>query len=133
MTSQSFTTRTMSSIKAMGRFEAFVLLGALTLVSCSKQELSKDQLLARADEAFAAQKYIEAEKNYRNVLRVSSEEPTALARLATIYYEQGQLPQAYPLLKKSAELQPDNVDLQLKLGMLQLATGEHAQAREAAV
>src|SRR5262249_42714801 len=101
MTNQSFTTQTIVSIRTKRRFAPFVLLSTLTFVGCSKQEPSKDQLLARANEAFAAHKYVEAEKNYRNVLRVSSEEPTALARLAVIYYEQGQLSQAYPLLKKS--------------------------------
>src|SRR5215831_3610938 len=118
--------------------ERCTLLASLSLVmlvaaGCSRSAPSKDQLLSSAAEALAANKFVKAEKEYLNVLRLSSNDPTALRQLAIIYYEQGQLPQAYPLLKKSAELQPDNVDVQLKLGMLQLAIGEHSQARDAAI
>ena len=65
---------------------------------------------------FAAEQYDKAEKEYREVLRLAPDDPAALRQLATIYLDQGQIVQAYPLLKKSAELQPDDPEIQLKLG-----------------
>ena len=40
--------------------------------------------------------------------------------------------QAYPLLKKSSELQPDDPEIQLKLATVLLAAGSYAEARDAA-
>src|SRR5262249_15674380 len=47
--------------------------------------------------------------------------------------DQGQILQAYSLLKKAAELQPEDLELQLKLGTTLLSGGEQAQARDAAL
>jgi tetratricopeptide (TPR) repeat protein len=105
----------------------------LLTTGCSRSAPNKDQLLSSAAGALAAGQFVKAEKDYLSVLRLAPNDPTALHQLATIYYEQGQLPQAYPLLKKSAELQPDNVDVQLKLGMALLAMGGHAEARDVAL
>ena len=52
---------------------------------------------------------------------------------AAIALEQGQILQAYLALKKSAELDPDDPEIQLKLGLILLALGEYTQARDAAV
>ena len=102
------------------------LVFALSLVAvasagCSKEEPTKDELLSRAKDAFAAEQYDKAEKDYRDVLRVAPEDPAALRQLGIIYLDQGQILQAYPLLKKSAELQPDDPEIQLKLGLIILA------------
>jgi tetratricopeptide (TPR) repeat protein len=110
---------------------AFCLAGAAN-AGCSKAEPSKDQLLSRAEAAFAAGQYDKAEKEYREVFRFDPNDPAALRQLATIYFDQGQIAQAYPLLKKSAELQPDDLEIQLKLGQLSLLTGDYAQARDTA-
>ena len=47
---------------------------------------------------------------------MAPDDPIALRQLAILYRDQGQLPQAYPLLRKAAEQQPDDADVQLKLG-----------------
>ena len=86
--------------------------------------------MARANDAFAAEQYGAAEKDYREVLRISSDDPVALRQLGVIYQEQGQAPQAYPLLKRVAELQPDDTTVQIKLALTLLAIGDFAQARE---
>src|SRR5258707_15004406 len=96
---------------------------AFASFGCAKQEETKEQHLSRANEYLRAEQYDKAEKEYREVLRISPEDPAALRQLAVIYFDQGQLLQAYPLLKKSAELQPDDPDIQLKLGLLFLAVG----------
>ena len=114
------------------------LVFALSLVAvassgCAKEEPTKEQLLSRANDYFAAEQYDKAEKEYREVLRLAPDDPAALRQLGIIYFDQGQILQAYPLLKKSAELQPDDPEIQLKLGQLFLAVGDYAQARDAAL
>jgi tetratricopeptide (TPR) repeat protein len=111
----------------------FVLsLAAVAGFGCSKAEPTKGEILSRANDALAAEQYDKAEKDYREVLRLDPADPVALPRLALVYEGQGELIQAYPLLKKSAELQPDNLEVQLKFGLANLAIHEYAQARDAA-
>src|SRR5262245_10687993 len=112
------------------------LIFALALVAvasagCAKNEPTKDELLSQAKDAFAANQYDKAEKAYRDVLRLAPDDPVALRQLGFIYYDQGQIPQAYSLLKKAAELQPEDLELQLKLGTTLLSGGQQAQARDA--
>ncbi|WP_426527987.1 tetratricopeptide repeat protein [Bradyrhizobium sp. McL0615] len=106
-------------------------IAALAIAGCSEKAPTKDQILSRANEAFAAQRYSQAEKDYREVLRLAADDPVAMRRLAVLYYDQGQIAQAYPLLKKYAGLQPDDAEMQVKFGLALLATGDYAQAREA--
>jgi tetratricopeptide (TPR) repeat protein len=108
-------------------------IAAFAMAGCSEKAPSKEQILSRANEAFAAQRYGQAEKDYREVLRLAADDPVAMRRLAILYYEQGQIVQAYPLLKKYAGLQPDDPEIQVKFGLALFATGEFAQAREAAL
>jgi Tfp pilus assembly protein PilF len=108
-------------------------LAALTAGGCSKAPPTQDELLARANDDFAAQHYDKAENAYREVLRLASDEPDAVRRLAHIYYDQGQLPQAYDLLKKAAELEPDNVEVQLDLSQTSVLVGDLPRAHDAAL
>ena len=98
---------------------------AIASFGCAKED-NKEQHLSRANDYFAAEQYDKAEKEYREVLRLAPEDPAALRQLGIIYLDQGQILQAYPLLKKSAELQPDDPEVQLKLGQLSLAVGAYA-------
>ena len=107
-------------------------LAALTAGGCSKAP-TKDELLARANDDFAAQQYDRAEKAYREVLRLSPDDPAALRQLALIYYDQAQLPQAYELLKRAAELRPDDLELLLDVGQTSLTVGDLQRAHDAAV
>src|SRR5215470_2750335 len=95
-----------------------LLLLAITAAGCSKDEPTKDELLSRAEAAFAAGQWDKAEMDYRKVLSLAPEDLAALRQLGMIYLDQGQIVQAYPLLKKGAELQPDDADIQLKLGQI---------------
>lgn len=103
---------------------------AFALVSCSEKAPTKDELLSRANEAFTAQKYSQAEKDYRAVLRMAPDNLGAIRNLANLYFDQGQLVQSYPLLKKYADLQPDDPEMQAKWGLALFAAGDFAQARE---
>ena len=106
----------------------------MAIVGCSKDEptVSKEQLLSRANEAFAAERFVEAEKGYREVLRVQPDNSDAQRQLGIIYFTQGQVRQAFPFLKKSLELQPDNVDVQLKLALIYNAGRDFQKARDLA-
>ena len=108
-------------------------IAALAIAGCSEKAPTKDQILSRANEAFAAQRYVQAEKDYREVLRLAPDDPVAMRRLGILYYDQGQIAQAYPLLKKYSGLQPDDAEMQVKFGLALFATGDYAQAREAAL
>ena len=50
--------------------------------------------------------------------------------MGILYFDQGQLRQAYPLLKKSIELEPDNLDLKLKLALLYFSVRDNKDARD---
>ena len=107
-------------------------LMALTSAGCSKDEPTKEELLSRAEAAFAAGHWDKAEMDYRKVLSVAPENPAALSQLGIIYLDQGQIVQAYQLLKKGAELQPDDPEIPLKLGATFLSGRDYTQARGAA-
>ena len=49
------------------------------------------------------------------VLRLAPNNPVAQRQLGILYFDQGQLRQAFPLLKRAADGEPNNLDLQLKL------------------
>jgi tetratricopeptide (TPR) repeat protein len=106
-------------------------LAAVTSAGCS-DEPTKDELLSRAEAAFAAGQYDKAETDYGKVLSRAPEDLAALRQLGSIYLDQGQINQAYRLLKKGAELQPDDPVIQLKLGLIYFAGRNYTQARNAA-
>src|SRR5262245_4710649 len=116
------------------------LIFALSLVAlassgCSEaptKNPTKDQILSRANDALAAEQYVKAEKDYREVLRLAPKDPVALRQLGIIHLDQDQYVQAYLLLKQATELQPDDPELQLKLGQAALAFGWLTQARDLA-
>src|SRR5438876_12398651 len=96
-----------------------IMVGAGLLLSlgtgCSRKAKSARHL-QRADTYFAAGQYPKAEVEYLNTLKLNSTNSRAMGRLGTIYYEQGCSGRAYAFLAKAAELQPTNLDWQLKMG-----------------
>jgi tetratricopeptide (TPR) repeat protein len=126
--------RTLTSTANRQRQLIFALcLVAIASVGCSKEQPNKDQLLSRANDAFAAGEYSKAESGYRDVLRLAPDDPAALRQLGIIFLDQGQIPQAHLTLKKAAELQPDDPEIQLKFGLSLLAGGDPGKARDAAL
>lgn len=105
-------------------------ISSIAISGCSEKAPTTEQMLSRANEALAAKKYVQAEKDYREVLRVAPDNTFAMRNLGSLYYDQGQIAQAYALLKKYAGLQPDDPEMQVKYGFALFATGEFAQARE---
>ena len=93
---------------------------AVAGLSCSPSA-KKARHLARANQYFEAGNYDSAEIEYINVLRVDPENPVALYRLGVISFEDGRLNRAIACLTKSRDLQPDNLDVRMKLGQIHLA------------
>src|SRR5262245_3002160 len=113
-----------------------LLVVAIASFGCSKSkepEETREGRLSRANDYFSSEQYSKAEKEYREVLRLTPDDAVAQRQLGIIYFDQGQLLQAYPLLKKSAELDPSNSELQLRLGQAHLILREFRQARDAAL
>src|ERR1700730_4214211 len=104
---------------------------AIASSGCSQQGETKEAHLARAKDYAAAAQYDKAESEYREVLRVDPADAVALRDLGIMYQDQGQSPQAAPLLSKAAELLPDDPDLQVKFAQYLLLQGQYDQAREA--
>jgi len=117
--------------------QSFPTLASLILVtficcSCSP-EAKKASHLKKADANFSAGRYDDAEIEYMNVLQIAPLDPAAVSHLALIYFDQGRMGRVGPMLLKAKELQPDNLDVRLKLGMLQLSTGNMKAAYDEAV
>src|SRR5262249_54764097 len=110
-----------------------LFLAALANAGCFQNEPTKKQLFSPAHAPFSAGHYDKTQKDYRAPPRLGPEDPTVLRQLGVIYFDQGQIVQAYPLLKKSADLQPNDPEIQLKLGLISLAVGNYRQAREGAL
>lgn len=110
-----------------------LLLAALGISGCSQQNESKESRLKSANEDLLAGQFQKAEQKYREALRADPADPEATRQLGIIYFDQGQLAQAYPLLKKSAELDPSKPEVQLRLGQTLLAGRQYRQARDAAL
>jgi len=98
-----------------------------TLTGCSP-EAKKARYQELADRNFDKGKYEAAEIDYKNVLKIDSLNPHAIARLGMLYAEQGRITQAIPFLVKGRELEPENLALRLKYGSLSLAMGSPKDA-----
>lgn len=91
------------------------LLLAVGMGGCSQKTDTPQQHLSKANVAFDKGQLAEAEHEYREVLRLASSDPVAQRQLGLLYFEQGQLRQALPLLKRAADAEPDNLELKTKL------------------
>ena len=110
---------------------AALLVAALT-GGCSQKSETPQQHLSKANLAFEGGKFAEAEQEYREVLRLAPSDSVAQRQLALLYFEQGQVRQALPLLKRAADAEPDNLELKSKLVRTYLAASEFQLARDLA-
>jgi tetratricopeptide (TPR) repeat protein len=104
---------------------------AFATSSCSRQARASRHL-AQADGYFTSGQYDQAEIEYKNVLQIEALNPQAISRLGIIYFDQGRLGRTIPFLLKGRELQPNNLELRLRLGQAYLATGKTKEARDEA-
>ena len=105
-------------------------LGLLTLVWASCSPAAKQaRHLADADRYYNAGDYDKAEIEYLNVVQIEPLNPRAIGRLGLIYSEQGRTDRSIVFIRKGHELQPEDLDLRLKLGQIDLAFGNIKEAR----
>jgi tetratricopeptide (TPR) repeat protein len=90
---------------------------------CTKASKARRRLAA-ADKAFQAQKYDDAEIEYRSVLSLSRANPIAIRQLGLIYFEEGRLVDALGVLQLALKQDTNNLQVQLKLAELYQARGE---------
>jgi exosortase C (VPDSG-CTERM-specific) len=98
---------------------------------CTK-ELRTRTHLTKADALFASQKYDAAEIEYLKVLQLVPSHPRAILQLGTIYQEEGKWPRGYAFLRKSLELEPENVQSHLQMGLTYFALQDRKQAAKEA-
>lgn len=112
-------------------------LFALTLCSvlaagCSK-EMKKSRFQKQADQHFQAGQFDKAEIEYLRVLNLDRQNKNAVGRLASIYYDEGRLPQAMAFLLEAKKIDPDNFELREKLGTLYVSARLYKEARQEAL
>src|SRR5881628_1799459 len=110
--------------KMSGAARAWIILllsVVVCMTGCSRSpEAKKARHLERGDRYFAKAQYREALIEYANVVRIDEANTRAYRQIALAHYQLGELGQAYPYFLKSKELDPDNVDVRLKLGIIYL-------------
>jgi tetratricopeptide (TPR) repeat protein len=119
-----------TTMKKLYRYLPCLLALACSLVlgsGCSKAAKAK-RLLSSADHDYQALQYDAAELKYRGVLRLSYLNPVAIRQLGLIYAAEGRPAQAAGFLKKSLELDPNNVEVQAKMAQTLAALGNAKSA-----
>ncbi|HEX3797835.1 MAG TPA: tetratricopeptide repeat protein [Verrucomicrobiae bacterium] len=120
-------------MKKLSRFIVpCLLLFVLAAAGCSKRS-REAKFLQRADKYFAAGDYDSAELEYINALRINHQSARAYGRLGIISFEQGRLQRSYSLLLKACQLETNNIDFRLELGLFDLSAGRREKAREEAM
>jgi tetratricopeptide (TPR) repeat protein len=116
--------------QTLRRKAAIVTLGGgLLAVGCARSpEAEMARHLARGDAYAAAAQYQEAIIEYRNVLRIDQANARALRQLGLAHYRLGELAQSYPYLRKARDLRPDDVEVRLDLGTIELGAGKSEDA-----
>ncbi len=115
------------------RYFSTILAAALAicaLAGCSKQS-RRQHLLDQGDRDFKAQKYDMAEVEYRAALQIPPPAREAIGQLGLLYADEGRISQAFAYLKRAAELEPANFDVQIKLASIYLGARKPKEARNA--
>ena len=101
------------------------------MAGCSA-EAKLARRLSKANAFFDAGEFEKAEIEYKNALQLVPMNPEAISRLGLIFSAQGRSGVTAGFLIKAKELQPENLDVRIKLGMLYASTGRLNDAKEQA-
>lgn len=109
-------------------FVFFALSLALTFTGCTRQAKA-NRHFSKGEKYFASGNYDSAEIEFINTLRNQPENSAAMARLATIYAEQGRASRALPFLFRALKMNTNNANLRLRAGFVSLAIDKNSEAR----
>ena len=109
----------------------FLAAGLLAGAGCSSQAKLK-RYLDRAERYFGNERYSEAFVEYMNALRLDSTNRVAMRQIGLACFEMGDIQRAYPFLSKASELDPTNLNVRVKIGVIYLLAGQREKAREEA-
>jgi tetratricopeptide (TPR) repeat protein len=110
---------------------AAVALLAFTGAGCTAK-MKASYHLKRAEKFYDAGEMSSAAIEYKNVLRNTPQNAEAWSRLGLIFINEGRAPEAFPVLARAEQLDPNNLDVRLKLGEIYLAMGKFKEARDEA-
>jgi len=121
-------------MKTPARTLAAFAAGALLTLVCTgcSPEARKTRHLQAADRFYAAGELDKAEVEYLNVLKADEKNVHAMSRLGQLYVDQGRMARAAVFLVRAHDLQPDDLDLRVKYGQLNLGAGRAKEARDEA-
>ncbi|HYN01749.1 MAG TPA: tetratricopeptide repeat protein, partial [Vicinamibacteria bacterium] len=118
---------------------ALVVLATFTVSGCSAikgcgvvRDFRKSRHLKAAERYDADKKYKEATIEYRNALRFDPQDLQTVRKLAFAYYENGQIGDAFPPLKRYVDGSPNDLEARQKLGTIYLMGRAPDKAREQA-
>src|SRR5438105_4522547 len=124
-----------SNMQIKHRYLSILLLASLIAIGATgcSQQAKKNRCLERANRYFQAQEYEKAQIEYMNAVRLDPHDPVAVTRLGLICFEQGRLSPAFTLLRKAEKLQPDNLEVRLKLGLTYFNLSGFKEARDESI
>lgn len=105
---------------------------AIAMGGCSA-EARKTRTLEHAKQLMQAGNFDNAEVEFLNVLKADGRNADAIAGLGMMYFDQGRTGRMLPYLVKGKELQPENLELRMRLGKCFLAVGRFDDARAEAL
>ncbi|MBI2526659.1 MAG: tetratricopeptide repeat protein [Candidatus Rokubacteria bacterium] len=92
-------------------------------------EARKARHLERGERYAKAEKYRDAIIEFRNVLRIDSANAQAIRQLGLAHFQLGEMGQAFRFLLRAQELEPDQLEVRLKLASIYLLGGKPDEAR----
>lgn len=102
-------------------FLSLLLVALLALAGCTNPEKAKAEHLARGDAFLKDSKFQEATIEYRNALQIDDRLAAAHWGLAQAYEGLSRYQESFEALRKTIELDPNNLEARLKLGNYYIA------------
>jgi tetratricopeptide (TPR) repeat protein len=116
------------SVQRLTCVVVFVAIGAAS--ACSRDPHKRaEKYVNRADSYVARRQYKEAIIEYRNALKATPDAAAVRYKLGRAYQDSGDPVQAYAAFARAADLDPSNVDAQMRAGTLLLVAREFEAAR----
>ena len=112
---------------------SFLLIILIVVVSCSQDPAQKRaKYMERGDGYFEKQEYNKAVIEYKNAIQAEPNFARGHYQLGLVYLKMSQPQLAFQELSKAVDIDPSNLDAQIKLGQFFLLAKQTETAREKA-